>query len=706
MALIGTIRKNSWLLVVLIALGMGGFVLQDMLTSNTRYSAGDARNLGKVNGVIIDAMEFSETEGILYGNSNTENIYSNKANLWNYFKNKALSESIAKDLGLGVSNEELMDLQFGQNLSPIMLARFKDQQTGMIDRKQLDEVKKAIQTDQLNPEYKKFWAVQENEIIHERMQTKMSNMVSKAIYTPSWYAEDLFNINKTIASFNYVKVPFEKINDSDVEVKDSDIEKYIAKNKKLFTNLEETRVIKYLTIPVTPSASDANAMNAEAEQLKYDFAAAENDSLFAITHNGVYSNVYYKKDELPQQLKGDSITLAKGTIIGPYTETDNYTVAKVLDLKAVPDSVKASHILRSAQPGNADALAKATKTIDSLKSLLESGRANFDSLAVKFSQDPGSAMKGGDLGTFSQGRMVPEFNDVCFLKGTKGRLYSVTTQYGVHLIYIRNQIFLSQAPKYKIAYVTIAIEPSQETQDSVYIMASELITSNETFDSLEAKAQKMNLEIKTTQPLKENDYVFADLGAGTTSREIVKWSFEENNDEGDIAPSVYAYNNKKYFFAEKYVIAILDKVIPKGLKKVDDVRKDVEARVKNELKGAKIAEQIKNNDLNQVASQFQVKVDTVNQITYDTKFIANLGNEPKVMSYAFNGEPNKSFGPVIGNSGVYIVMPKLIQKPIEKPDIQLEKQTQTNKSRAEIGYRLLNEIAKNIKIEDNRRKFF
>ena len=39
-------------------------------------------------------------------------------------------------------------------------------------------------------------------------------------------------------------------------------------------------------------------MQAEIDQLRNDFAVAENDSLFAITHNGNYANVYYKKDEL------------------------------------------------------------------------------------------------------------------------------------------------------------------------------------------------------------------------------------------------------------------------------------------------------------------------------------------------------------------------------------------------------------------------
>ncbi|MGE5354739.1 MAG: peptidylprolyl isomerase [Deltaproteobacteria bacterium] len=706
MALIGKIRKNSWILIVLIALGMGGFVLQDIMSSNTRYSASSGRTLGKVNGINIDAVEFSETESVLYSNATSENIYSNKANLWNYFKNKALVESIAKELGVGVSNEELMDLQFGQNVSPIMQARYADRATGQIDRKQLEEIKKAIQDGNLNPEYKKFWAIQENEIIHDRMQTKMNNMVSKAIYTPSWYAEDLYMLNKTVANFKYVKVPFEKINDKDVEVKDSDIEKYISKNKKLFTNLEETRIVKYLTIPVTPSVNDFIAMNGEIEQLRNDFAIAENDSLFAITHNGNYSGIYYKRDELPQQLKSDSISLTKGKLIGPYSETDNFTMAKIVDIRTVPDSVKASHILRSVQAGDANTLAKAKKTIDSLKVLLETGRASFDSLARKFSQDPGSAVKGGDLGVFAQGRMVPEFNDVCFLKGTKGKYYSVTTQFGVHLIYIKNQIYTSQAPKYKVAYVSRAIEPSQETQDSVYLKVSELISNNESFENLEKQAKKMNLEIKTTQPLKENDFVFADLGAGSSSRDIVKWAFDESTDVGDIAPTVYSFNNKKYFFVENYLIAVLDKILPEGLKKVDEVRKDFEMVVRNELKGKKIAAQIKNNDLNQVANQFQVNIDTANQVLFETVFINNLGNEPKVLSYVFNGEINKNYGPIVGNTGVFVVNPTFVQKPLQKPDILMEKKTQTDKTRAEVGYRLINELSKNVKIEDNRRKFF
>jgi peptidyl-prolyl cis-trans isomerase D len=704
MALIGQIRKNSWLLIVLIALGMGGFVLQDIMTNSSRYNSGNTRTLGKVNGVDIDVMEFNDAEEVLYGNSNSENRYSNKANLWNYFKNKALAESIAEEIGVGVSKEELLDLQFGKNLSPIIMSRYQDRQTGMIDKQQLDQIKLAIEKNELNPEYKRLWAVQENEIINERLQTKISNLVSKAIYTPSWYAEDLYNLNKTAANFQYVKVPFDKINDSEVQVKDEDIESYLQKHKKLFTTLEETRIVKYLTIPVVPSLADINALNAEVAKLKIDFISTTNDSLYTVTHGGTYSNVYYKRDELPQQLKSDSISLSKGKFIGPYTEVDNINIAKIIDIRLVPDSVKASHILISVPQGGD--VAKAKKTIDSLKSVLESGRGKFDSLAVKYSQDPGSAVKGGDLGVFAQGAMVPEFNDVCFLKGSKGKLYTVTTQFGVHLIYIKNQIFNSQTPKYKVAYVTKAIEPSPETQDSVYNIAYELLSTNKKFSDIEAKAKKLNLEVKSSQALKENDYMFADLGQGNSSREIVQWAFKKGTEAGDIASDVYQFTNNKYFFVEKYVIANLESIAPKGLQSVEEARKGVEMVVKNELKGKKIAEKIKNPDLNQVANQFQSKIDTANQVLFETKFINNLGDEPKVMSCVFNGQVNKPYGPVIGNSGVFVVMPTFVQKPVPSPDMNAEKKLITDKARSEIGYRLMNEVSKNVKIQDNRINFF
>jgi peptidyl-prolyl cis-trans isomerase C len=73
-----------------------------------------------------------------------------------------------------------------------------------------------------------------------------------------------------------------------------------------------------------------------------------------------------------------------------------------------------------------------------LKSEIESGR-DFAELAKKHSQCP-SGKKGGDLGEFSRGQMVPEFDRVVFQEEV-GRVHGpVKTQFGYHLVEITKRV--------------------------------------------------------------------------------------------------------------------------------------------------------------------------------------------------------------------------------------------------------------------------
>ena len=94
---------------------------------------------------------------------------------------------------------------------------------------------------------------------------------------------------------------------------------------------------------------------------------------------------------------------------------------KNMDKFKTPDQVRASHILVKSEKDAQDILAQ-----------LEKG-ANFEELAKKNSSDA-TAAKGGDLGWFSKGSMVPEFEKVAFsLK--EGQLSDIVkTQYGFHII--------------------------------------------------------------------------------------------------------------------------------------------------------------------------------------------------------------------------------------------------------------------------------
>ena len=97
-----------------------------------------------------------------------------------------------------------------------------------------------------------------------------------------------------------------------------------------------------------------------------------------------------------------------------------------------PEQVRVRHILIAPTKDKDDAAA--AKEAADLLAKLKSG-ADFAALAKEFSADPGSAEKGGDLGFFAPGRMVPEFNEAAFALKNPGDLSGVVkTKYGYHIL--------------------------------------------------------------------------------------------------------------------------------------------------------------------------------------------------------------------------------------------------------------------------------
>ena len=120
-------------------------------------------------------------------------------------------------------------------------------------------------------------------------------------------------------------------------------------------------------------------------------------------------------------------------------------MAKLLERRTAPDSVKSRHIL--IQTPNAQ------KTADSLKALLEVNASLWDSLNAKFSSDQVAKMRGGDLEYQPQGKMVPEFDNLIFYKAQQGKFYTVATQFGVHIVQVTGIKAGKNQSYAKVAYV-------------------------------------------------------------------------------------------------------------------------------------------------------------------------------------------------------------------------------------------------------------
>lgn len=704
MALIGTIRKNGWILILSMTLALGGFILMDIVTNAQRYSAGDVNSMGVVNGQQIKRDEFDNYEKLIYTNTQGS-TYQIRQQIWNYFVEKALVENEAEELGLGVSKEELIDLQFGNNLSPVIAERFKGQD-GQPNRATLSSIKAAIDQGQFtDPVNVAYWSVQEKEVKKARLQEKITNMVVKGVYTPTWQAEMTFRENNERIDFNYVRIPFDKIPESDVKVTDADYEAYLELNPHLYDQVEETRLISYATFDVLPTASDSAATKVAVERMLEGLRQAPNDSAYVVANNGNVDNAFRKKDALPAVIADSMMNLPIGSIVGPYEDQGAWQIAKIMGRKVIPDSVKARHILlRDASPAN-------EQRIDSLMALLNAGTVSFDTLAIQNSQDQGSAVKGGDLGYFAEGAMVPEFNAVCFYEAEQGKYYKVATQFGWHLIQVTGKKFIKNEVGARVAYLGQRIEPSTETQQTVKDKALAIVQQAKTLADLQSQAGKLNIPVQTSPALKASDFSLGLLGNGEDAREVVRWAFDKDTKVDAVGQEVFSFRDPSGgYFDSKYVVVALKNIIPKGPATVATLKANPAAdqAVKNRKKAALIKEKLKNaKDLNALASQWETQVDTAKAVSILQAYIPNGGAEPAVVGTAFSLEQGAVSAPVTGVAGVYILQRTSGKPELNMPpDLTLFRRQVTSAATSSIRMNLLNTWKTQVDLEDNRSRFF
>jgi parvulin-like peptidyl-prolyl isomerase len=136
-------------------------------------------------------------------------------------------------------------------------------------------------------------------------------------------------------------------------------------------------------------------------------------------------------DQLTTQLEAQMLQDAVRAKVGENAKvTPEQVAAYYKDPKnkaqfVVPDSVEARHVL-------VDTKAKAEKVQKLLTA--DNSDANWNKVAKQYSTDPGSKDKGGSLGSFPKGRMVPEFEKVAFSIKPGTVSAPVKSQFGWHVI--------------------------------------------------------------------------------------------------------------------------------------------------------------------------------------------------------------------------------------------------------------------------------
>jgi len=700
MGLITQIRKNgSWIMVILIALGVGGFILMDMTVGQTSLFGSAQPTLGKINGQKIDVTNFTNTESLL-GSSGDPLVRRNS--LWDFMVGEIIIKGEADAIGLSISPAEMTELQFGNEPSPIVRQRFVDPNTQQLDRAQLNQIRQLIESNTADPQLKAFWGFQAREITTDRLESKLSAMVSKAIYIPTWMAEQTNRDQTTNYNVQYVQVPFDAIDNADVALEDSDFEAYIKENASTLKSDEEKRRIAFVAFDVLPSASDSAGYYKSLQDLYAEFDTTSSDSIFIQQNLGMMDKVYYTKDQLPASAADTLMSLSAGTVFGPFLEGNSYQLVKIIDRKIVPDSVRARHILLPAQ--DPTSLQAAQGRIDSLKKVIEEGKGTFADLAQKFGTDA-TAAKGGDLGFSAPGMMVKPFNDLIFFEAEQGKLYSVITEFGVHLVEVTEKKFTENKAGIRIALLSKPIFPSEETRNDRYDQVLTFLSKTRSVEALRKEAAARKLNVESAPAVGENEIALGSLGTSQQTRDIIKWAF--NSKKGSVSSSVYVFSDVVNNYDNRYVVAALEGIQKKGLPEVADVRASIEPMVINRKKGEMVKQKIKGKGLNAAASAYGVQVQSLENISFASAFLPNnIGNEPKFLGYMAGIGAGKTSEPFTGNSGVFMV--KVIQKsgPQAMTNLPDLRNVLGSGAKSQATVTLMESMKKNAKIQDRRSRFF
>lgn len=709
MSIIQQIRdKAAVLLTSLIALSLIGFLVQDAFVGRSSGLFSDQpTSVGRVNGKEIDVMEFNNkvnaaeqsyrSQGMESNEMMTQNIVES---IWNGYIMEELIQSAASKAGLSLTSKELGALLFSESAPQEFRQLFTDPNTGMFDlqaaktwftnlkkNKRADEIKMV--TDQLL-----------NPLSMRLLNDKYNSLFVQGAYAPKWMLEKQNTDNSLVSSIAYVGLPYAMISDSlkELKVTDAEIEAYVKEHKDDFKQ-EKVRSVSYVVFDANPNAEDSTNVRTQLERLKEEFITTPDAKAFVTRNNtaNAFFDGYVLKSRLQMSAKDDIIAMPVGSVIGPYIDGNTYTVAKKLDVRSLPDTVKCRHILigiadpRTGQLRRDDSTAR--RKADSIFTAIKGG-ADFGMMAAQFSEDEGSKMNKGEY-TFSSvdiTNLAKEFGDFIFYKPTGAREI-VKTAFGYHIIEVMSQKNFQES--FKMAYLAKKILASPETDNAASSAATQFASSSRDVKAFDENVSKMKLTKLGADNLKEMDYAIA----GMPSRQMVKWVFE--NKVGSVS--------EPFDLRDRYVVLAVTGSLSEGVQPASVARVMVEPILRNRKKAAEIKKKMGGaNTLDRIASTFGTQVMTADSIQFATPYVPEIGNEPKVIGAAFSKSlVNKVSAPIEGANALFVLQVRQIGATSSmNADINAQKKAVEAQLRQYANFSTMEALRKSAKIEDNRSKVY
>lgn len=704
MAILGEIRKRSWLLVGVIALALFAFLVNP--DTIDKVFGKNPNILGKVNGEEITRDEFNDQLFILQQQAQQQGQPAKglEEQAWQLLVQSKLIKQQFEKMGLKLTDDVFWsqlqyDPIFAQN------QQYFDEKGNF----KLQEIKSEIEKAQTsNPENYGFWLKNRKAIEYRMMARMFFSNVTAGITTSKKEAELMMKFRDEMANIDFVKVDYlEFSKKNNVKVTTQDLADYIKQHPTRF-KATASRNIAYAYFPATPSAQDDAATLNEINKLYLkgtdasngaeNFQNTKNDSMFVELNSDVpFIPQYVSLNQIPQELKGKIATAAIGQTFGPYKEQNLYVVSKLLDKKA-SDSTLSKHILiaykgaeRSTSTRTKEA---AKKTADSLLAVIKADPAKF-AQGLKLSDEPNAVERNGSVGwTTPSSPFAPGY--LKFLAdNAKGTTGLAETSFGYHIINVEDKKSGSMA--YKIAHLAKNIKASDKTENQVLTQATRFIqqTEGKSFNQFKNLAEKNKYIFNNAKAVGRFQGTLPGLNTDKDA-DVITWAFDKKREIGDTDIFTVEGSGDRIV---AYVVGKQDE----GLADPETVRDQIEPIVKNKLLAKKIVEKInagKYTSLDQAAKAFGTSKASATVNLFNPG--VNGAMEPKVAGAAFGVAANKLSQPIEGMTGVYLLVKKSVTTNKLPGDIKQIVQAITQQNSQQFTGALLKSLQDNATIKDYR----
>ena len=324
----------------------------------------------------------------------------------------------------------------------------------------------------------------------------------------------------------------------------------------------------------------------ENEKVKLDFVLIKPDDLLGkVNADDAEIKAYYEKNKANFQIPEKRaaryalVDLAQLRQTIPVSDDELKALYQQnIQQYEVPNRVHAEHILFLTVGGKTDAeIEEIKKKAEDVLVQARKKGANFEELAKKYSEDPGSKSKGGDLGWIMQGQTVPEFEKAAFSlnKGEMSGL--IRTQYGFHIIKVLDKETAHTTPfdevKDSIRAPLLLQKVDMEAGNMADKISAEIRQSNKT--TLDGLAQQYHLTLAETRPVAANEPLL-ELG---NSQDVKDQLFRLR--QGDLSLPIRTDRG--------YVVISVQQILSTHQGTLEEVREKVLAELKQQ-KAAQLAQ--------------------------------------------------------------------------------------------------------------------